>query len=268
MEPSPGDAFLADLPLHLSEPLDSAASAMPLHHLVEFLNHLTFKPVPIIPNHVPYLDHVKMSSPHDSDLDFSKIQTPYSPIAFKLYLEKAGISDRYPELSHKLTYGFPLGKLPPLKESFTPGNLASATAHDEFIASYIADEVSLGRFSGPFSKTALESKIDLFRSSPIQVAVKPSPDGPKLRCCRNLSYRGKSGHSVNDDIDSDEYPTRWGTASKCAKIVRVTRFSMPYFHSIISIHLFLLPIVRKLFAGHLIAPDAVSSSCLKGTYLC
>ena len=146
---------------------------------------------------------------------------PYSPIAFELYLEKAGISDRYPELSHKLTYGFPLGKFPSLKESFTPGNLASAAIHDEFIASYIADEVSLGQFSGPFSKAALESKIGLFRSSPIQVAVNPSPNGPKLCCCHNLSYRGKSGHSVNDDIDSDEYPTCWGTASECAKIVRL-----------------------------------------------
>ena len=197
---------------------------MPLHHLVDFLNHLTFNPVPITPNHVPYLDHlVKTPSPHDSDLDFSKIRMPYSPIAFKLYLEKAGISDRYPELSHKLTHGFPLGKLPLLKESFTPGNLASAAVYNEFIASYIADEVSLSRFSGPFSKATLESKIGFFRSSPIQVAAKPSPNGPKLRCCRNLSYRGKSGHSVNDDIDSDEYPTRWGTASECAKIVCVTR---------------------------------------------
>ena len=56
-----------------------------LMHLVEFLNHLTFNPVPDIANHVPmvpYLDHlIKMSSPHDSDLDFSKIRMPYSPIA-------------------------------------------------------------------------------------------------------------------------------------------------------------------------------------------
>ena len=218
MEPSPNDVFLSNLPSHLSRSLDTA-SVMPLHHFIDFLNHLTFNPVPITPNHMPYLDHlIKMPSPHDSDLDFSKIQMPYSLITFKIYLEKGGISDHYPELS--LTV-FPLEKFPLLKESFMPGNLASAAVHSEFIASYIANEVSLGRFSGPFSKAALESKIGFFHSSPIQVAVKPSPNGQKICCCWNLSYQGKSGHSVNDDIDLDKYPTHWGTASECTKIVHV-----------------------------------------------
>ena len=61
----------------------SSHEAMPLHHLIEFLNHLTFNPVPIIPKHVPYLDYlIKTSSSHDSDLNFSKIWTPYSLITF------------------------------------------------------------------------------------------------------------------------------------------------------------------------------------------
>jgi hypothetical protein len=237
-EPSLDDA--SDTSSHLSKLLDLATPAIPLHHLVELLDHLTFDFVPMTPNHAPYFDQlIHSSSPYDSDPDFSKILTPYSPIAFKLYLEKAGISDRYPELPHKLAHGFPLGKLSALEQSFTPGNLASAAIHNEVIQAYITDELHLGRFSGPFSKLALESKIGFFRSSPVQVVVKPSPDGPKYRCCRNLSYRGKSDHSVNDEIDSDEYPTRWGTASECAKIVRVVFFIniIPsYLSSIISSH--------------------------------
>jgi hypothetical protein len=222
-EPSLDDA--SDTSSHFSKLLDLATSAIPLHHLVELLDHLTFNSVPITPNHTPYFDHlIHSSSPYDSDPDFSKILTPYSPIAFKLYLEKADISDRYPELPHKLAHGFSPGKLSPLEQSFTPGNLASSVIHNEVIQAYITDELCLGRFSGPFSKLALESKIGFFCSSPVQVDVKPTPDGPKYRCCRNLSYRGKLDHSVNDEIDSDEYPTRWGTASECAKIVRVVFF--------------------------------------------
>lgn len=218
MEPVLANASESDSTA-LSSHLSAHLLSLPLYDL---LDHLTFCPDLIINDRLPYSDNLRLeSSPHDSDSDYSKIITPYSTDAFHAYLSKAQILNWYPELCFKLSHGFPLRNIADLNMSFTPGNLASATPHDHIIQEYIADELKLGRLSGPFTQKELEAKIGLFRSSPIQVVVKPGEAGgpDKFRCCRNLSYRGNLGFSVNDDINSEEYPTRWGTASECAKIV-------------------------------------------------
>jgi hypothetical protein len=217
MEPALANVSESDCTA-LSILLSAHLCSLSLHQLLE---HLSFSPDFIINDRLPYFDNLHLeSSLHDSDPDYSKIRTPYSADAFHAYLSKAQILDRYPELCFKLTHGFPLGNIVDLDKSFTPGNLASSKPYDHVIQEYIADELKLGRFSGPFTQKELEAKIGPFRSSPIQVDVKPGEAGGpnKYRCCRNLSYRGNLGFSVNDDINSEEYPTRWGTASECAKI--------------------------------------------------
>lgn len=175
-------------------------------------------------NFPPYFNNLShVASIHDSDPDYSHISTPYSAVNFRLFLERCGLLDRYPELCWKLAHGFPLGKdLSPLLESYCPPNLPSAMFHADVIREYIADELKLGRFAGPFTREELESKIGFFRSSPVQVAVKAGAPGEpdKYRCCRNLSYKGRLDHSVNDEIDSSLYPTNWGRAEDVAKIVR------------------------------------------------
>jgi len=259
MEPVLANAIKLDstaLSTHLSAHLRSLS----LHELLE---HLSFSPDLIINDRLPYFDNLVLeSSSHDSDSDYSKVITPYSANAFHAYLSKAHILDRYPELFFKLTHGFPLRNIARLDTSFTPGNLASASPHDHIIQEYIVDELKLGRLSGPFTQKELEAKIGPFRSSPIQVVVKPGEAGgpDKYRCCRNLSYRGNLGFSVNDDINSEEYPTRWGTASECTKIVSFPSylsFSL-LFH--ISISLFYLSLVRKSFVA-----EFTTLSCLKDT---
>lgn len=87
---------------------------------------------------------------------------------------------------------------------------------------YIAEELACGRYSGPYSHDELFLKLGHFRSSPLQVVVKKGEDGDpdKYRVCRHLSYAGSMSHSVNDEIDAEDYPTEWGTAAEFADIVR------------------------------------------------
>ena len=242
--------------IHLSAHLRSLS----LHDLLE---HLSFNPDLTINDRLPFFDNLCLeSSSHDSDPDYSKIRTPYSADAFYAFLSKAQILHCYPELSFKLTHGFPLGNIVDLDTSFTPGNLASASPHDHIIQEYIFDELKLGRLSGPFTQKELEAKIGPFRSSPIQVVVKPGEAGgpDKYHCCRNLSYRGNLGFSVNDDINSEEYPTRWGTASECAKIVSFPSYLSFSLFLHISISFSYLSLVRKFFAA-----EFTTLSCLKDT---
>jgi hypothetical protein len=172
-----------------------------------------------------YFDNLQIPepSPHDKYPDYAKIRTPYSADNFKIFLDNAGLLDRYPELCFKLTHGFSLGDLEPVLESYSPPNLPSAKFHADVIREYIAEELRLGHLTGPYTKEKLEETVGLFRSSPFQVAVKPGTDGKpdKYRICRHLSYKGSLGRSVNDDIDPKEYPTRWGKATDMAKIVRL-----------------------------------------------
>lgn len=77
---------------------------------------------------------------------------------------------------------------------------------------------------GPFTRSELEAIFGgPFRSSPIQIVEKFDAEGNllKARMAINLSYKDRNGLSVNDMIDSDDTPTRWGTAEQVEKIVSV-----------------------------------------------
>jgi hypothetical protein len=261
--PALASAFDSDQPL--STDLTAHLLSLSLHNLV---NHLSFSSDFIIDDRLPYFDNLRLEeSPHDLDSDFSRIITPYSANAFHVYLSKAHLLDRYPELCFKLTHGFPLGNITDISTSFTPGNLASASPYRLVIQKYISDELNLRRLSGPFTQKELEAKIGPFRSSPIQVDVKPGEAGgkPKFRCCRNLSYRGNLGFSVNDDINSEEFPTRWGTATECAKIVRSISVNLFFFTSICHSHILLGSISYSSLIWKPFAAEFLTLSCLKDT---
>jgi hypothetical protein len=173
------------------------------------------------PHHV-YFDSLQhQSSPHDSDSDYSHINTPYSADGFDNLLACTKLIHQYPELTWKLRNSFPIGKLEPLLSTYTPNNLPGANVYKAVCDEYIADKLSKGRFSGLYMHDELFSKIGHFRLSPIQVVVKAGINGApdKYRVCCHLSYRGSMGHSINDEIDSSEYPTTWGTATEFADIV-------------------------------------------------
>lgn len=142
-------------------------------------------------------------------------------LAFNSFLHACKLFDQYPDLPFKLTHGFPIGNLPPLTHSYTPSNHHNIAEFHDAIRTYIHEELSLGRFSGPFSSVELFHKIGPFRSSPFQIVVKPGVEGSpsKIHVCRNLSHKGTPGLSVNDQIDPDEFPTRWGSAGLAASLI-------------------------------------------------
>ena len=152
----------------------------------------------------------------------NRIISPYNPIAVQQFINKLRLGSIYPFLVQKLSQGFRLGDLAPLNQTFTPPNHPSAAVHASVIEEYLTAEREKGRMSGPFSQVELESILDShFRSSPVQVITKFNPDGSllKARMAINLSFKDKYGMSVNDMIDSDDMPTRWGKASEIEEIV-------------------------------------------------
>jgi len=199
--------------------------------ILSFVNTLSFNSTPLILDRKIYHDNLHIEHhPYDSDADFACIRTPYNADAFKLYLSKANILDRYPELPFKLQYGFSLGPIPSILTSYTPDDPPYLLQYSKIIREYIDGELILGRFSGPFTKEQLESKIGPFRSSPIQVAAQVDElnSTTKYRCCRNLSFKGSMDCSVNDLIDSNNFHTRWYTAAHCAEIVRISFLILAY----------------------------------------
>jgi hypothetical protein len=183
----------------------------------------TGDPIPniAVPHHV-YLDHLSVShTPYDADPDFSKIITPYSAENLEVFLHNANLLDAYPELVFQIKHGFPLGHLQPILSTYAPPNLPSGLEHKHIIKDYIESELSLGQFTGPFTQEELEQKIGPFCSSPLQVAIKEgAPGQPTKQCvCHNLSYKGTPGRSINDEIDSKDFSTHWGTAAQVASFV-------------------------------------------------
>ena len=53
-------------------------------------------------------------------------------------------------------------------------------------------------------------------------AVPPKPE--KFHPCTNASKKKKDGISINDQIDSDEFPTCWGLAAQLGEYV--SRFTL------------------------------------------
>jgi hypothetical protein len=150
---------------------------------------------------------------------FQRIVTPYIAEAYKNFLNRFDLSSKYPNLIFNLQHGFPTGDIPPPTHTYIPKNHKSALEHIDIICSYCQDEVALGRMSGPFSADEVFNILGgHFVSSPLGVMEKAGELG-KLCVVRDLSYKNPDGYSVNSFLDSDDFPTEWGTAAQVADII-------------------------------------------------
>lgn len=160
--------------------------------------------------------------PYNSDSNYSYINMPYLADGFDTHLACTGLMHQFSELFYKLHNDFPIShNLSPLTASYTPNNLPRANLFKQVCNDYITEELIKGRYLGPYSHDQLFAMIGHFRSSPLQVVVKKGVDSSpdKFRVCQHLSYSESMGHSVNNEIDSDSYPTKWGMAAEFAEIV-------------------------------------------------
>ena len=96
------------------------------------------------------------------------------------------------------------------------------TEHLAFVRCYAAEQVALGRMTGPYSQSCIEEILgSSFISSPLAVVPKASSAGYRL--VQNCSYRGPDGLSINYSIETAHFPTRWGSAAVIAQLVSSAR---------------------------------------------
>jgi len=121
---------------------------------------------------------------------------------------------------HDIIYGSPLGNPPPLSTIFLPPNLTSAYIHPKLIDQELLAEVSTNCMSGPF--TLKEALIfgGSFCSSPVSLMEKVSGDG-NWQIIRHLCEHDSKGHSTNDWLDSDEFPTSYFMALWVSQFVHM-----------------------------------------------
>jgi len=149
-----------------------------------------------------------------------KIVTPYVPEAWRLALLDAGLTLRYPNLVHDLSFGSPIGNPPPIEHTFIPDNLPSAKIQPEYITNLINEEVAAGHMDGPFTTAEAHSIYGgHFRTCPLGLVEKPGSSA--LRMIRHFSKEDQFGQSTNGWVDSDNFPTRWFTAAETANFVSV-----------------------------------------------
>lgn len=155
----------------------------------------------------------------ETPLGIADIVTPYNADAFQYLIDLAGLSNSFPFLADSIRHGFTMGYLPPILETDAPPNAPSLLEHKDVIEDWLDEELSLGRLEGPYTQQEVERRLGgPFRSSPLGVVEKSDKPG-KYRIVRNTSFKGKSGVSVNDSLDSDDFPTQWGTAAMVGDFV-------------------------------------------------
>jgi hypothetical protein len=149
---------------------------------------------------------------------FSKVVHPYDPEAFRHFLVKHSLLGAYPDILQLLREGFPIGTMPPLDSLNILENHVSAREHGDIISEYLADEVAAGRLTLLLPKKILRGP---FQASPLIVAIQPQAPGEpdKIRVCRHLSKSRGAIASINSFIKQTQFPTRFDTVTRVAKLV-------------------------------------------------
>jgi len=133
-----------------------------------------------------------MPRPVPPPSDLLPIITPFIAEAWENQLQQAGLLDKFADVPYGIRHGFDSGihSLPDV--IYTPNNHSSAIQHPLEITTYIKNELSCGRYSGPFSPDRLEALIGPFRTSPLGVVPKSTPG--EFRLIQDFSY------PHNDDL--------------------------------------------------------------------
>ena len=105
-------------------------------------------------------------------LDLLVVTTPFIPDAWEKMLNSISPFNPFPDVPIGLRFGFDMGvHIPPI-QTYTPPNHNSALLFPDHVNAHIKNELSLGRYSGPFSRLKLESLIGPFRTSPLGTVPK------------------------------------------------------------------------------------------------
>lgn len=147
------------------------------------------------------------------------VVTPLNPVLVEELLRELGILQQWEHVVDGLRNGFHVGADAPIASTTLHRNHSSSEIDPEFIDSYISQEQAAGRYSRAFSPDELEQIIGPFRTSPLGLVPKPHSD--KMRLIQDMSYPRNNPNlpSVNASINSDDFPTEWGTFSQTAEMI-------------------------------------------------
>ena len=148
------------------------------------------------------------------------IITPFIPDEWERLLNNITPFNPFPDVPIGIRFGFDMGVYYPPIHTYTPPNHNSALSFPEHVVSHIQNELSLGRYSGPFSRSKLESLIGPFRTSPLGTVPK-TVGSIERRIVQDLSFPRDDPNlpSVNSQIDIDDFRCDWGTFNDVRTIV-------------------------------------------------
>ena len=107
-----------------------------------------------------------------SSHDLLPIKTPFIPEVWETMLNDITPFNSFPDIPISLRFGFDMGVHTPPTQTYIPPNHNSALLFPDHVLSHIQKELSLGRYSSPFSRSDLESLIGPFRTSPLGTVPK------------------------------------------------------------------------------------------------
>jgi hypothetical protein len=108
-----------------------------------------------LPTAVPCAPLLSMERRSALASELNRLPTPSIAENFQTALLETGVTERYPTLVHDIRHGSPLGNPAPLTENHIFKNLEYA---------YLAEEITLGRISGPFTIDEAEFMFELFQN--------------------------------------------------------------------------------------------------------
>ena len=124
---------------------------------------------------------------------------------------------KFQKIPYEILQGFAIGAQAPIEFTYIPENHKSTFDNTAAVDDYIATELSVGRYTGPFHPDRLERLIGNFRTSPLGFI--PKSDG-HFCIIQDFSYpRDSSITSVNEDIDLAGLECNWGTFAQCFLLV-------------------------------------------------
>jgi hypothetical protein len=172
----------------------------------------TFAPYAVRP-HMP---------PNNATLshDLLAVKTPFIADEWERMLNRSIPFNKFSDVPISMRFGFDMGVRYPPVYTFTPPNHNSSLLYPEHVLAHIHTELSLGRYSGPFSRSRLEALIGPFRSSPLGTVPK-SLGSTQRRIVQDLSFprNDSSLSSINSQINIDDFRCDWGTFNDVRNIV-------------------------------------------------
>jgi hypothetical protein len=157
-------------------------------------------------------------------LELRKYQalTPYDSQVWEALLLESGLYKKYPLLPQNLRTGF-LISIPNILTTQTPPNKPTISEFQAPFDKIVNLELQKQRYIGPFSRQILELLIGPFQSSPFSIIPKPGKPG-RFRLIQDYSFPHNttpihSNPSINSFLNSDDFPTTWGTFSIIALLI-------------------------------------------------